>query len=427
MTTLKKPLPRTATGDLNVRPFMIQIVKERYDAIMAEPGLIKTNPWATTKPYYNLRKMLDNLGYDIGEKYPMTHHKNPDKVILAERRPYIQGRMLTEICENEFGMKRHQLGIFVDERTQFAYRGQSQSVGFDDIDDLMEKGTDFILCEKAYVVKTLTPLMEPYGIALLECGGNFVEYATMLCEEAKERGCNVALLTDFDISGIAMCINIPWATRIGIDDSTIRHFGFNEEQIRLVQESYNADPKQMTFVTETLDKYDDFELDDSEDYEYNIDLIESLQYDNRKPLKYLESTRIELDHVIDEAGVRRFFDYVMWKLEDAFPERDYNYAVDLPYIDELRPSIAKEFIARMDKLFQNIPGLQPKIKEIQKEFKDETNEIEPIDDIRDNMLEKIIETEVSDTKVKKLLPKLAKILKQLELPDLTEEEKEDLK
>jgi hypothetical protein len=157
-------------------------------------------------------------------------------------------------------MKRHQLGIFVDERTQFAYRGQSQSVGFDDIDDLMDKGTDFILCEKAYVVKTLTPLMEPYGIALLECGGNFVEYATMLCEEAKERGCNVALLTDFDISGIAMCINIPWATRIGIDDSTIRHFGFNEEQIRLVQESYNADPKQMTFVTETLDKYDDFEL-----------------------------------------------------------------------------------------------------------------------------------------------------------------------
>jgi hypothetical protein len=81
----------------------------------------------------------------------------------------------------------------------------------------------------------------------------------------------------------------------------------------------------------------------------------------------------------------------------------------------------------MDKLFQNIPGLQPKIKEIQKEFKDETNEIEPIDDIRDGMLEKIIETEVSDTKVKKLLPKLGKILKQLELPELTEEEKEDLK
>jgi hypothetical protein len=53
---------------------------------------------------------------------------------------------------------------------------------------------------------------------------------------------------------------------------------------------------------------------DSEDSEYNIDLIESLQYGNRKPLKYLESTRIELDHVIDEAGVGRFFDYVVWKL-----------------------------------------------------------------------------------------------------------------
>jgi hypothetical protein len=64
--------------------------------------------------------MLDHLGHDISERYPNWHKKHSDKVILAERRPYIQGQMLTEICEKEFGMKRHELGIFVDERTQFA-------------------------------------------------------------------------------------------------------------------------------------------------------------------------------------------------------------------------------------------------------------------------------------------------------------------
>lgn len=71
----------------------------------------------------------------------------------------------------------HELGIFVDERTQFVYRGEPQPVGFYDIGSLINKGTDFILYEKAYTVKTLSPLASPYGIALLECGGNFVEYA----------------------------------------------------------------------------------------------------------------------------------------------------------------------------------------------------------------------------------------------------------
>ena len=85
--------------------------------------------------------------------------------------------MITDICEKDFGMKRHQLGIFTDERSQFVYRGESQSVGYYDIDSLIKKGTDIILAEKAYVVKLLAPLAESYGIALLESGGNFVEYA----------------------------------------------------------------------------------------------------------------------------------------------------------------------------------------------------------------------------------------------------------
>lgn len=150
-------------------------MQDRYNAILTNHSLIQSSPWPTTKAYYNLRKMLDHLGYNIDETYP-PGHKLAGKVILAERRPYIQGKMLTDICEKEFGMKRHELGIFVDERTQFVYRGESQSVGFYDIDSLINKGTDFILCEKAYAVKSLTPLALPYGIVLLECGGNSVIY-----------------------------------------------------------------------------------------------------------------------------------------------------------------------------------------------------------------------------------------------------------
>lgn len=420
----RKSLPKNHKGDLAIRPFMIKVMQDRYEAIKLDKKLIQSYPWPTTKPYYNLRKLLDNLGYDVAEKYP-PGHKLADKVILDERRPYIQGRMLTDICENDFGKKRHELGIFVDERTQFAYRGESQSVGFYDIDSLVNKGTDFILCEKAYVVKALTPLVEPYGIAMLECGGNFVEYARMICERATRRRCNIAMLTDFDISGIAMCINIPWGIRIGIDSSTINAFDFSREQIRLIQEKYNANADQIKFVTNVLDKYDEFEIDGSEN-ENNIDLIEEMSYNNRQSLEYLKTTRIELDHVIDEATPQRFFWYMITKIEDAFPKRDYNYAVDLPYIDELRPPIAKEFIARMDKLFKNIPQLQPTIKKVKKQFKEDTNDLEEIDDLRQDMLDDFIEVEESDSEVKKLLPKLVEILKDLELPELSKEEKDEL-
>ncbi|MGA9936131.1 MAG: hypothetical protein WBP83_13525 [Nitrososphaeraceae archaeon] len=404
---------------LAIKPFMVSVVRDRRDNIISNPSSIQTYPWPTTKPYYNLRKMLDHLGYNISETYPLGH-KLEGKVILAERRPYIQGKMLTDICEKDFGMKRHQLGIFTDERSQFVYRGESQSVGYYDIDSLIKKGTDIILAEKAYVVKLLAPLAESYGIALLESGGNFVEYARMLCEKAVRRGCNVALLTDFDISGIAMCINIPWAIRIGIDTNTVNALGFTKEQIRLVQERYNADPNQMKFVTNVLDRNHNLITE-----EYNLNLIETLSLGQRRTLEYLTNTRIELDHVIDEAGPERFFEYVINTLEKTFTTRNYNYAVELPYINELRPPIMKEFVARMDKLIQEIPAFQPKLREIKNRLRNGIDGLREIDGLRQKeMIDPLIETEEADPKVKQLLHKLAGMIN--DLPELTEEEKLDL-
>jgi hypothetical protein len=372
--------------------------------------------------------MLDHMGYNIDEAYP-PGHKLAGKVILAERRKYIQGKMLTEICEQEFGMKRHELGIFVDERTQFVYRGFSQSVGFYDINSLIDKGTDFILCEKAYAVKTLTPLAEPYGIVLMECGGNFVEYATMLCKKAESRGCNVGILTDFDISGTAMCINIPWATRIGIDEQTIYKLGLTEDGLRQVQERYNADAGQMKFVTSVLDRYNakanwiEGPLDWSGEGEYNLELVNSLMLGQRKAVRYLAERRIELDHVIDVVGPSRFFQYLKNRMEDSFRVRDYNYAVDRATVAEIRPSIVKEFVARMDKLIRNIPELQPTLKKIGSEFRDDIDTLEPIEEIRRDMIERLIKTEESKSKVKRLLSKLVKIMKELDLPELDDDER----
>ena len=152
----------------------------------------------------------------------------------------------------------------------------------------------------------------------------------------------------------------------------------------------------------------------------------SLNLDQRRALRYLAERRIELDHVIDEAGPERFFEYLKKTMEDRFRDRDYNYAVESATVDEIRPPTAKEFVARMDKLFLQIPALRPALTEISNEHRNDIHGFQPIDKIRQDMLDTLIETEVEDPKVKRLLPKLVKIMKELGLPELTEEEKRNL-
>ena len=421
----RKPLPRLTNGDLGIKPFMIQIMQERRNTIAVNPSLILTNPWPTTKPYYNLRKKLDHLGYNIDETYP-PGHKLAGNVILAERRPYIQGAMLTNICEKEFGMKRHELGIFVDERTQFVYRGETQSVGFYDIDSLIKKGTDTILCEKAYAVKSLAPLARPYSIALLECGGNFVEYARMLCEKAVARGCNVGILTDFDISGILMCLRIPWATRIGIDEMTVYSLGLTEEELREVEERYNPNPDQMTSVRDALDLYESkvFRPKKKGEY-YNLELLKSLNLDRRQTFRYLGARRIELDHVIDVVGGNRFFEYLKKTMEDRFHERDYYYAIEEVTVDEVIPTEAKEFTARMRKFFAQMKALQPTYERLTDNLK-KIEGLHPVDEERQKMIDELVKVTTEDNKSKRFMSNVRKIMHEFGLPELTEKEKRNL-
>jgi hypothetical protein len=178
----------------------------------------------------------------------------------------------------------------------------------------------------------------------------------------------------------------------------------------------------MKFVTDTLNRYREL-LGDYEEDKYNMELIEILNLDQRKAMKYLETTRIELDHVIDEASPERFFEYVAGMMEDIFFERDYNYAIEPAYVSEMRPPVVKEFIARMNKLFLEIPALQPKLKEIIDKFRNDIHDLEEIDYLRQEMLiNKLIEIEEADPKVKRLLHKLVRVVKDLSLPELTGEE-----
>ena len=97
------------------------------------------------------------------------------------------------------GLKRHELGIIAAARAQLYFRRKSIGVAFDEISKLIEIGTDLIITEKEGVVEALGPFADKYGIALLYTRGFATEYAL---EVSKQSESNIAVLTDFDVSGL---------------------------------------------------------------------------------------------------------------------------------------------------------------------------------------------------------------------------------
>lgn len=330
---LLKPLPKDKGGKLDVGPFMEQVIHERNKIIESSPDFLKNieNWWSTTKPYYVLRKLLDHLGYDVSEE-----DKNGN-VILDLRRESIQYAMVKRICDKS-GKKRHELGIMVIGKGQFMFRGESNAIGLFDIDQFKHKGVTIILIEKSNILVRLAPYTKDYGIALVENGGNFVEYVKTLCERAHGLGCNVAILTDFDISGVKMCMQIPYAKRIGVDLKLVRRLNLTSEELRDIEERYNPNPDEIKFVWNAVGYYHGEYVRTGKLYVhepdiieplcgYNISLLEMLNDNAQEAFKYLKTKRIELDHMVDVVGPERFFQCLIDIMLEEFEFQDYNRAI----------------------------------------------------------------------------------------------------
>ena len=131
-------------------------------------------------------------------------------------------RHIKEYCD-KLGIKRHDIGIFAADRAVMAFRGQSYSVSFENYKRLAQLGTDIICVEKEGIVDKLVPFTKDFGIALLQSQGILSEFGEMLAHEAAkiENGARVAILTDFDSSGIDLAFTIKDVTRLGINLDTI--------------------------------------------------------------------------------------------------------------------------------------------------------------------------------------------------------------
>jgi hypothetical protein len=92
---------------------------------------------------------------------------------------------------------------------------------------------------------------------------------------------------------------------IGVDEETIEYFGLNRD-------SLTADATN-TKLIKTVEK----KVEDDERFK-NVDI------------EFLKDKRIEIDAILAQVGDERFWEYIMSRLKEIFPTRNYNRAISLP-------------------------------------------------------------------------------------------------
>jgi hypothetical protein len=138
---------------------------------------------------------------------------------------------------------------------------------------------------------------------------------------ASEVGGKIAILTDYDISGIMIAQQVPEVPRIGIDgDLTLRELDILDKKAD-VEEIYIPGQTHLKAVEENID-----------DLEEPVDL------------EYLKYKRIEIDAVLREVGPERFANWIVARLEELFgcEQLDYNRSIKIPDANQFVPYELRE-------------------------------------------------------------------------------------
>jgi hypothetical protein len=194
-----------------------KVIGERKEAVRANPNLLLIERWDHSDVFYEVRTRLSQQGYDV------SVYGNADR-----RKDFYA--LIKPVCEDDFKVKRHSIGIFPKDRAIMACHGNIYAVNFNNLRMLMSSGTDVIVVEKEGTVIKMLPFTKSNGIAFIQAEGFVTEYGIALARIAmhgnecqdytngyipKHIG-HVGILTDCDASGITIGLQIKDVTRLGL-------------------------------------------------------------------------------------------------------------------------------------------------------------------------------------------------------------------
>lgn len=301
---------------------------------MSSELLTNQKPISIDTLWYNLLGLMERLGIKV-------------------KRESFKAR-LKKICDKA-GIRRDQLNLITGARAEQYFNGSWSSVSFDKIEELSAKGTDILFIEKVGIPDELKEFADKWGIAMVNSRGYLTEFAHDLMVSASNSGANIMIMTDYDLSGVNLASKCSEdAIWITMDEETLAYFNLDKERDahKLVVEATNT--KLVDSVTSL--KNEDIRFS-------NIDV------------EFLSTKRIEINAVLAEVGDVRFWEFVMYKLKEAYPKRNYNRAIELPSQDpdadetDLYPPAIKSLFLHVRKVRDTtVETTEKEIAEEQKEI-----------------------------------------------------------
>ena len=249
---------------------------------------VPTDEWTQDSAWYNALPIFEKYG------------------IKLPSRKYFKS-LIKAACE-KLGVTREQLGIVAAPWATMYFDGNWTGVSFDAVNALANNGTDIVFIEKLDMVRVLGKYADKYGIALVNSHGHLSDYAQDLAKMAKVSGAHVAIVIDYDIPGILIASALQGVVWLGVDEEMLKHFGLSKENKQRVV-PYN--PKKDRIKPGTFKE-----------------IVES---DNRfhsvVDIDFLKKNKVELDAVLSHVGSERLWDYLMNKLKESYPTRDYSRVI----------------------------------------------------------------------------------------------------
>jgi hypothetical protein len=295
-----------------------------YDYIMMR---VDTSPeeleWILTSDvWYDLAK-----DPKVEDCYKVTHGFSMKSPQAAKQRirETIQVKYIKDICD-ALGIRRADIKILAGDVGYLYFRGERYAISLDELDSLKLIGTDVLIIEKQGIAESLKDLAAPYGIALLSTRGFLTENAIDLAELAESSGANVSILTDYDISGHVIAYKVPSVPRIGIDFDTLDDLNISSKQLKELKqgEYYTPNEEHLRYA------------------EDNMDLDEDT-------FEFLKDRRIEINAVKNVAGAEELWNWIISRIDEIYPNRNYNRAVRKPKPHWFRPRELDELNELVDK------------------------------------------------------------------------------
>jgi hypothetical protein len=304
---------RASDGKPSKKAVLLEVLEKRKQKWQAMDAISRLKHWWTQSDvFYATRKLL------------IEYHYANEEI----DRDYITG-LIKSLCEDELGVKREDIGILAADRAQLYFKGKWMDVGLKEIEELSLYGVDMLIIEKEGIAEQLALFADQKGFALLNTRGFLTEYAEVLSKKSDKEGCNIAILTDFDVSGLILATKVPGAYRIGIDFETLNDLGLDIED---VEEQYKPRGNHLKPLQEGGELAD----------VYPQDWVD-----------YVEDTRVEINSVVTELDDNaKFWEWIVQKLRDRFDTRNYNRAVDIP--EYVMPKCFESLTKKLEKIGSGI-------------------------------------------------------------------------